>query len=629
MLSYNVLASVSGLPQAGHWHRASGSSEGALHADGCSYPVGRLGSDWLTGCYPKLTSHMHPARVPAETQLQPAEIVIQQAMWQSVLFAEKPRRSQILELRAHWPLTPLRLNVHRNQPFEFVESVLNAYLSFAGFSLDVHYGDYDDSLSFADHREADVELIWLDFDRYVHDMGGDDLAEWCVQRVATLRGRSAAPILVADYPSTDSRFTHLNSSLRWRLDAISGLRMCPQSSIAKSLQERYRDHRAAVITGTTMSDLACVYTARALGLQWIPAVVRPMIKAIAVDLDGTLYSGVLGEDGARRVQISPAHRRLQARLLELRDRGVFLALVSRNETADVFSLFAQPTDMLIKLADFSVVGISWEAKSSAVLNAARQLNIATDTVLFIDDNPGELAEVASHCAGVRCIHAADPDTTERALSMYPGCFTFEVGSTDVLRVADMNATEARRAVAASSQDQLSYFRSLGVRLEFAADSSATVSRLHDLSIKTNQFNTGLMRLSEAGVASYVHDFDKCAVAVALQDRLAKSGIIAALFIHRENDRAVVDEIAISCRALGRSVEEPIILRALQHAAQHLGTTAYTIRWAGGPRNEPARLWLSRALNADVTVDGYYEWDDYQAPMESALTLPIQIDWAVE
>ena len=158
---------------------------------------------------------------------------------------------------------------------------------------------------------------------------------------------------------------------------------------------------------------------------------------MALDLDGTLYRGVLGEDGAAGVALTAGHRSLQQYLAELRRGGMLLALVSRNELADVQALFAQRCRLPASLADFSAVEVSWNPKAAALPRVAEQLRIGLDAMVFVDDNPGELAEVAA-AHPVVTVHARpDAKETLAAFTHVAGVFRWSGTRADELRADDL------------------------------------------------------------------------------------------------------------------------------------------------------------------------------------------------
>jgi FkbH-like protein len=550
--------------------------------------------------------------------------------WQSAIFAAQLNRADLIQLKPGWACDPLRVNVHRNQPFEFIGSVLPKFLAYSGWSAVLHYGPYDDSLGFSEVPPADAEIVWLDFHRYGEARRRPSWFAWLKERLARLRAVTSGPVLLLDAASPGRDSDRFNRELRKVALALPGIHVCSQSMIAAGLTGDYIDRRLASISGAQLSDRACLETARWLGLAWLPAALGVRIKCVVVDLDWTLYEGAIAEDGADGIRISEAHQGLIQALLQLRQQGLLLAILTRNDPADVEALFERNPEMPLKRSDLDAVMASWESKAKGLEAIAAALSIGTDALLMIDDNAGEIAEAAASAPEARFLHAADPVSAVRALKLYPGLHRFEATATDALRAADVAATTARRKLAGEANDVPDYLRSLQIRLSLQMDSRALVGRLHELSLKTNQFNTSLQRLSEVEVAAYVDDPERRVVAVALADRLSDSGVVAALFARREDDTLVIDEIAISCRALGRHVEGVIIAEAIRGVLRELPARRLACRYTEGPRNAPARIWLAEVfgslpLDSERAVRDLH--DDWLAGLVDHAS--VAISWVVD
>jgi FkbH-like protein len=411
---------------------------------------------------------------------------------------------------------------------------------------------------------------------------------------------------------------------------MPGVEVWPQSQIAERLAGDYLDLRMAALSGTRLSGAAALETARALGGLHVPPCVSPRIKAIAVDLDNTLYQGVLGEDGISGVVVSPGHIALQTRLAELRKEGIFLAMVSKNEPADVEKLFREHPGFVLKSDDFSASSVSWNAKSEGLRTIARQLRISPDAILFLDDNPGELAEVSTHLPEMPILHVSSPEDAISALKWYPRLNGYAAGEADAVRVKDLDAANLRVEEMAKATDPIEYLRALEVRLEFEMNPLQHTGRLQELSVKTNQFNTALLRLPLAEVQSRLKDPGRCSVTVRLVDRLSDSGIVAGLFSTIRDRTLVIDEITISCRALGRNVEDIMIAESMReilrrHAARGVQLDNVEFAFEEGPRNQPARSWLTRYTGQDPTEKR--PTVTAARVLEEGMSLPVELQWS--
>jgi len=557
-----------------------------------------------------------------------ADLALGRLDWQRVVFADRPRRSELLGLTPQEGDRVLRIHVHRNTPAEFLTGPLTSFLAFAGWSLELRFGAYDDSLLLEESGPRDLELVWLDWGRYLGQMTSASLVTWVTGRLREARRRSEAPILVAGAePPLDDAF---DTSLAAALADVPGVRVVPRLPLVSALGESYWDTRLAGIGATTRSDAAFVGMARELGLVFTPAALRPRLKAIAVDLDDTLYHGVLGEDGPSGLRLTPSHAGLQRRILALRDEGFLLALISRNEPEDVQALFRERGDFPLRLSHFSAVEVSWGSKAVALARAADKLRIGLDAVLFLDDNPGELATVATAHPQVSLLHAADPDQTQRGLRWFPGLARWTDGDADRLRNLDLAANEERSALATAASDPREYFRSLQVRVAFARKPEDQLPRLIELSGKTNQFNLSLRRFTEIEVGARRAGSGFTWVSAASSDRLSDSGIVFGLFAQTEGDTLVVEDLCISCRALGRGLEDLMVTEAVNGLIQETTLRRVAFRYALGPRNGPARDWLSRFASAVLAEEGVIVLDWVAAERRREFEgIPVRVDWRQE
>ncbi len=529
-------------------------------------------------------------------QVSPGNRVASDALRLPVLFAERLRRSELLRLKVDRPLKPVSVRVHRNQPFELISMAWDPFLAFANFRAAVSLGAYDDSLAWQrdTEAEADVEVVSLDFDRYA-SMPVESLVGWFAERISELRSRSRVPILVTNFPSVSDRASEFNTRFADALRPLVSVYVCDVAEVARHLGAEFTDQRSAELKASAWSDQAVLQMARRFALQWIPAALQPRLKAIVVDLDNTLYDGVLGEDGVDGVVLTPDRKALQQRLVDLSKKGVFLAAVSKNDSKDVEALFAGRDDFPLRRLHLSAVAADWNAKADHIRDVAAQLRIGLDSILFVDDNPGELASVSAAHPAIRMLHALDASVTTRALEFYPGLFAFVASSEDTLRAADLAASQARDTEMAAVADPIEYLRSLEIELEFRVDHAGDLPRMADLSRKTNQFNTAIRRLNEVTISEAAKAGDQHVVAVSLRDKLSDSGTVAFVLLKERAEHVDVVELCISCRALGRKLEDAMIFESIIAAfpGKSIGTVSFD--YSPGERNGPALEWLLESV----------------------------------
>jgi FkbH-like protein len=532
----------------------------------------------------------------------PSDFALQRAEWQKALFALIPHRLDLAQLKPTWPISAWRIRVHRNHAFEHVATASRAWLNFAKRAVEWSYSNYDDAFSFEGITRDDAfaaEVIWADVAAMQSNIAGAEVVQWLEGRVRALRALTVAPILVVVVGLSVGDGALLAAEVK----ATPGVRVGDVGSMLMALGDGAFELRTQKLSGTRLSDRAMLVIAREFACRWIPALVAPRLKAVAVDLDQTLYAGVLGEDGMQ-VQLTPGYLALQQKLVALHGEGIYLAMVSKNEPQDVEQLFAVRNDFPLQLHHFSGRAIGWQDKAQGLRLVAQTLRIGCDSILFIDDNPGELAAICANLPEINTLHVeSGAEAAVRSLDYFPGLWTWGKSAVDAQRSADLRTECQRTELATQHESQETYLQSLKIELTITAAPVAHVRRVHELSQKTNQFNLNLARLSEAAVAEALQAGRGFVATVALRDRLSDSGIIGALVGHRGSDALEVTDLVVSCRALGRRLEDLIVFGALHAIRRSSDPGNVRFHYRRGPRNQPALDWLIRKASIDLADTG--------------------------
>lgn len=473
------------------------------------------------------------------------------------------------------------VQVFRNHSFELIEHTIGAYLDYAGMGVSFSYSGYDDSLSFLElNPNADAIILWIDATRYSES----EAEAFLKDRITHLRARYKKPILLIPF------------GVDVHADQV-GVTVFSLKSIQEDLGDGFTDERAKVVTGTSLSNKAMQLISRLLGLQYLPALLRPALKAVVVDLDNTLYQGVLGEDGWNGITLTDGHKLLQQYLKELADKGFFLCVASKNEAEDVEELFEKREDFPLRKRDFAIVRASWASKAEMIGEIAAFLNIATESILFVDDNIGELTAVKMAYPDIKIVHALEEGAlTATILKQYPGTMKLASSTEDLKRKDDVQANEIRRTM----QQEMSaeeYIRSLDIKLTFQSDNMSQVTRISELANKTNQFIFNYARYTPAEIESRMESQEYRVVAISLADRLSDSGIVGVCVGHHVDDYVEIEECFISCRALGRGIDDVIVLGAMQKITQSFSVEEIIVRFQKGPRNKPAETFVERHLGS--------------------------------
>ena len=301
---------------------------------------------------------------------------------------------------------------------------------------------------------------------------------------------------------------------------------------------------------------------------FIARCLRPLVvptrKVLAVDLDNTLWGGVVGEDGVNGLKLGHefpgnVHLRIQRELLELRHRGVLLVLLSKNNEADAQQAFDLLRDMILKWDDFVARKINWNHKHENLREAARELGLGLDSFAFLDDSDYEREQMRQAIPEVLILNeTSDPLQTLRALWETDAFDSFFVSSEDRLRHEDYALRGARNAEA-HRDDLKAFLKSLEMEATIEEIGPSNMERVVTMLGKTNQFNLTTRRHSRAQVQAMMELPGSIPLALRLRDKFGDQGIIALLLAipSEGNGTLVVDSFLVSCRALGRGIEDAL------------------------------------------------------------------------
>lgn len=523
---------------------------------------------------------------------------------ESLLFSKDLSRTNLLSYTLVDSLkATISINVWRNHAFESLIPLVIPFLGIRNISVEFNLSDYDDTFLFRGLDHADIELIWLDPRSAELKLTDEQFIDWLVNRVTVLRLRSNSPVIIATWCSRPKTSKDINKIT----NQISGVYFADIGSEAENNNLALLDERLANLTGSSLARDVQLVIAQKLACHWIPASILPPIKAICVDLDNTLHLGILGEDGIDGVELTPGHIELHSQLKQLANQGIFLVLVSKNDKHDVCDLFIKRNDYKLAINDFSLIEVGWETKSESILRTANELRIDPSSIIFVDDNAGELSSVHLNIPNINLIYAtSDAITTAKAINFYPGVWRWRHESDDFKRIFDMRINSERSLIQDASKCETEYFKSLETSIKISCNSPILLGRFADLCIKTNQFNLALKRYNIVELERKMNSNSTCVAGISLRDKLSDSGVIAILVCDIKDDILVVDELCISCRALGRQLEDTIIFETIKRMpiAQKASKIAFTI--TNGPRNLPALKWYSRISKQNLPIsDGLH------------------------
>lgn len=317
-------------------------------------------------------------------------------------------------------------------------------------------------------------------------------------------------------------------------------------------------------------------------------------KVIALDCDNTLWQGVCGEDGPLGVKIETPHLLLQKWMLDRAQEGQLLTICSKNNEADVWEVFEQNPNMLLKKEHFAHWKINWLPKSDNLKQMAKELNLGIDSFVFIDDNPLECSEVMQNAPDVLTLRLpAEIRYMEKFLSHIWAWDRMTITEEDRMRTQLYAAERHRRMNREASVATLDdYLYGLGLRMSMRTMDDAEVVRASQLMMRTNQFNLNGIRLTEDALNGRRSQNDCWCWVVEASDRFGDYGIVGVVLASSDEDLLQVDGFLLSCRVLGRGIEDAVMSQ-LKQIAEANGLHGIVPDYRKTDKNDPFLSFLQR------------------------------------
>lgn len=316
---------------------------------------------------------------------------------------------------------------------------------------------------------------------------------------------------------------------------------------------------------------------------------QPPVKVLALDCDQTLWQGVCGEDGPEGVRLSPPYRAMQTFALAQREKGILLALSSKNNLTDVLETFACHPEFPLRWEHISAHRINWQPKPQGLHSMAAELSLGIDSFVFLDDNPKEIAEVAEQSPQLTSLCLpSDPGEIETFLQ-HLWCFDrLKVTKEDRQRAASYAQIAQFGRALEQTESLEDFYSNLELQVDIRPLRSEELTRAAQLTQRTNQFNFTTVRRNESEIRNFAAG---TAFGVHVQDRFGDYGFTGLLLLDQQPGRLRVDTLLLSCRVLGRGVEHRVMSWIGHHAASS-GCPTVEVPFLPTPRNTPAREFLS-------------------------------------
>jgi FkbH-like protein len=439
-----------------------------------------------------------------------------------------------------------------------------------------------------------------------------------------LRERGAGAVLVSSFapPPVLDRFdandpdglvhvvAHENRQLARDLIDVPGANVFDWAGlVARSGSARFADPKLVYIARSPVAAANLGPLGAELA-RCVRAVGRPAAKCVVVDLDNTLWGGVLGDDGADALELGDAFpgsvfKDVQRALLELKARGFLLAIASKNDGAAVLDALDSHPEMLLRSRDFAAIEASWDPKPQSLRRIAGALNIGLDSLVFLDDSPVERAVVSAELPMVEVIDLPhDVTAWLPTLRRVPSFDRPRLLAEDRSRASMVAKDGERRILEQTATSVEAFLGSLEMSATVGRVTPQTLARVHQLILKTNQFNLTTRRHSLETVRRLSESPEAAVAWLRLIDRFGDLGLVCVGIVQAAEERVwEIDTLLMSCRVMGRAVEDAF-LAYLAELALERGATRLRGLYQPTAKSTPvASFYSSRGFEMTGSRDG--------------------------
>ena len=402
-------------------------------------------------------------------------------------------------------------------------------------------------------------------------------------------------------------------------------------------RERWTDERLWLTAKLPMSPAALLPVADEW-LQFLAPALGRVSKVLVTDLDNTLWKGVIGEDGVDGIQVGSDYAgapflELQRAILGLRHRGILLAIASKNNREEAYAALARHPNMLLRPEHFAAERINWEHKVHNLRAIAAELNVGTDSLAFLDDNPVERDLVRLEMPEVTVIELPhDASGYAQAIRCTPELQRLRVSDEDVQRSRFYSEERERNDARANHQTLESFYHWLEQKVDIAPLTEATAARLAQLTQKTNQFNATTKRYTEQQIVELAASPGCEIFSVRAKDHFGDNGIVGVLISRTFDERCEIDSFILSCRVISRTIETAMLTFLLERCRTR-GVRTVQGWIVATPKNEPVRtLYEKHGFTCMSREGGRSLWalevDGAKVPLPAWIELTVTEDRTV-
>jgi len=518
---------------------------------------------------------------------------------------------------------------------EPLEDALNFWMQELGIPAQVEFAPYNqifqqllDPTSLLAQNQRGVNVILLRFEDWRRDSTGSiaEIAEKADRNLEDLltalkAAPSATPRLVCLCPDSPSAQAdpdwqvlsqRLEAEMVAELSKVSGLYLVRSPDFAAyPVADHYDAQRDKLghipFTPVFFTALSTVLARKIYTLKAAPH------KVIVLDCDNTIWQGVVGEDGATGIEITPAYVALQNFMLAQQSTGIVLCLCSKNNEPDVLEAFEQRPEMPLKLENIVAWRINWLPKSENIKSLAQELNLGLDSFIFIDDNPVECAEVQASCPEVLTLQLPIDGDILHFLNHVWAFDHLKVTEEDKQRTTLYKQNLERDRFLKEAPTITDFLAGLELVVDIAEPAADQLPRVAQLTQRTNQFNFTTIRRSESEIQQLGASGLECR-RVEVRDRFGDYGLVGVMIFGTDAETLTIDSFLLSCRVLGRGVEHRMLTH-LAEIAQERQLLQIKAAFLRTKKNLPALNFLERVLA------------DFQQPIDNGFEFIVPVEFA--
>ena len=303
--------------------------------------------------------------------------------------------------------------------------------------------------------------------------------------------------------------------------------------------------------------------------NWLTTCVREIYaikpKVLILDLDNTLWGGIIGDDGLEGIKLGPetpegeAFKDFCKYLKSLNHRGVILAICSKNEISNVEEVFNNHPHMPLKINNFSCIKCNWENKSKNILDISKELNLDISSFVFVDDNPAECELVRNTLSEVRVVELSeDPSKHIEKIDLLNLFNSESLSKEDLKRQKSYSANAKFQLEKTNSIDIEHYLLSMNMKCKISDLNKENINRVYQMQMKTNQFNLTTKRVTNRDIIEKIRNKKTTNLIICLEDKFTDHGLISYLEYEMRGKELIINDWLMSCRVFSRTLEEYII-----------------------------------------------------------------------